>query len=177
MTRHDIDEINTSDPIHPGYSDPKRASSKTRDNVDNESLVGEAASNPEMTGWKRVLYNPWAQLLLISFICFCDPGMYNSISGIGGSGQLDPTVAANATVALLASTAAAALTIVPTIFDMFGPRGCLLMSGWTYPLYAGSLWAYNHTQNSAFVVASGAILGIGTSLSSTLSPPHLKPLI
>ncbi|KIJ24610.1 hypothetical protein M422DRAFT_39088 [Sphaerobolus stellatus SS14] len=113
-----------------------------------------------LTEW---LYRPWTQLLLISFICFCDPGMYNSISGIGGSGQLDPTVAANATVALLAATAVAAFTVVPTVFDVLGPRGCLLLSGWTYPLYAGSLLCYNHTQNSAFVIVSGAILGVGAA--------------
>jgi hypothetical protein len=112
--------------------------------------------------WTRWLYKPWTQLILISFVCFCDPGMYNctsffsspksilhkpfsAISGIGGSGQLDPTVAANATVALLAATAIAALTVVPTIFDFIGPRGCLLISGWTYPLYAGSLLCYNRS--------------------------------
>lgn len=44
--------------------------------------------------------------------------MYNAISGLGGSGQLDSTVAANATVALLAATAASALTLVPPIFDV-----------------------------------------------------------
>lgn len=44
--------------------------------------------------------------------------MYNAIGGLGGSGQLDSTVAANATVALLAATAASAITIVPPIFDV-----------------------------------------------------------
>lgn len=44
--------------------------------------------------------------------------MYNEISGLGGSGQLDSTVAANATVALLAATASSALTLVPPIFDV-----------------------------------------------------------
>jgi hypothetical protein len=44
--------------------------------------------------------------------------MYNAIGGLGGSGQLDSTVAANATVALLAATAASALTLVPPIFDV-----------------------------------------------------------
>lgn len=45
--------------------------------------------------------HPWTQIILISFICFCCPGMYNALGGLGGSGQVDPTVAANATVALL----------------------------------------------------------------------------
>ncbi|KIM82167.1 hypothetical protein PILCRDRAFT_97462 [Piloderma croceum F 1598] len=113
------------------------------------------------TSW---LYRPWTQLLLISFVCFCDPGMYNSISGIGGSGQLDPTVAANTTVALFSATAATAFTIVPTLFDYLGPRGCLLISGWTYPLYSGSLLCYNYTKNAGFVITAGAILGIGAAL-------------
>ncbi|KAF8625232.1 hypothetical protein AX17_006898 [Amanita inopinata Kibby_2008] len=90
-------------------------------------------------------------------------GMYNAISGLGGSGQLDSTVAANATVALLAATAASAITLVPPVFDLLGPSWCLLIGGWTYPLYSGALLCYNHTKNSAFVIASGAILGIGAS--------------
>lgn len=70
--------------------------------------------------------------------------MYNAIGGLGGSGQLDSTVAANATVALLSATAASAITIVPPIFDvsvpiklkwakftpfsqLLGPRACLLI--------------------------------------------------
>jgi len=44
--------------------------------------------------------------------------MYNTISGLGGSGQLDSTVAANATVALLATTVALSVTVVPPIFDV-----------------------------------------------------------
>ncbi|KAG6849269.1 hypothetical protein C0991_011772, partial [Blastosporella zonata] len=88
--------------------------------------------------------------------------MYNAIGGLGGSGQLDSTVAANATVALLSATAASALTY-EGYFQMFGPRVCLLLGGWTYPLYSGALLCYNHTRNSAFVIAAGTILGIGAS--------------
>ncbi|ESK91166.1 mfs [Moniliophthora roreri MCA 2997] len=121
----------------------------------------------EVVASRSGLYNYWRsptiQILLISFICFCCPGMYNAISGLGGSGQLDSTVAANANVALLASTAASALFLVPPIFDTFGPRTCLLIGGWTYPLYSGSLLCYNHTHNASFVIASGAILGLGAS--------------
>ncbi|OJJ53808.1 hypothetical protein ASPSYDRAFT_50556 [Aspergillus sydowii CBS 593.65] len=89
--------------------------------------------------------------------------MYNALTGLGGSGQVDPTVAANATVALLSATAGTALFIVGPIFDRVGPRICLLLGGWTYPLYAGSLLCFNRTQNGAFVIASGAILGVGAS--------------
>jgi len=70
--------------------------------------------------------------------------MYNALTGLGGSGQVNQTVAANANVALLsatAATAATALFVVGPIFDRVCPRVCLLLGGWTYPLYSGSLLA------------------------------------
>ncbi|KAF2971635.1 hypothetical protein GQX73_g2035 [Xylaria multiplex] len=111
----------------------------------------------------RLYAHPWTQILLISLICFCLPGIYNALSGIGGSGQVDPTVAANAAVALHATTAATALFIVGPIFSWVGPRICFLIGGWTYALYTGSLLHFNHRANGAFVIASGAFLGIGAS--------------
>ncbi|KGQ03311.1 UNC93-like protein [Beauveria bassiana D1-5] len=112
----------------------------------------------------RFYSHPWTQILLISMICFCLPGMYNALTGIGGSGQVDPTVAANATVALLSTTAATALFIVGPIFSITGPRICFLMGGWAYALYSGSLLHFNHHGNGAFVIGSGAVLGIGAAL-------------
>ncbi|KAI1175642.1 putative MFS transporter [Nemania sp. FL0916] len=111
----------------------------------------------------RFYAHPWSQILLISLICFCLPGIYNALTGIGGSGQVDPTVAANATVALLSTTAATALFIAGPIFSWVGPRICFLIGGWTYALYTGSLLHFNHYKNGAFVIGSGAILGIGAS--------------
>ncbi|KAE8388703.1 hypothetical protein ETB97_011906 [Aspergillus alliaceus] len=111
----------------------------------------------------RIYSYPWFQIVLISLICFCCPGMYNALTGLGGSGQVDQTVAANANVALLSAMAATALFVVGPIFDRVGPRVCLLLGGWTYPLYSGSLLCFNATGNGAFVIAAGAILGIGAS--------------
>ncbi|EED22173.1 MFS transporter, putative [Talaromyces stipitatus ATCC 10500] len=122
-----------------------------------------SAVEPPQSMPRRVYTNSWFQILLISFICFCCPGMYNALSGLGGSGQVDPTVAANATVALLAATAGTALFVVGPIFERVGPRICLLIGGWTYALYSGSLLNFNHTKNGSFVIASGALLGIGAS--------------
>ncbi|KAJ6008276.1 MFS general substrate transporter [Penicillium herquei] len=115
------------------------------------------------SGVYQLYTNSWFQILLISFICFCCPGMYNALTGLGGSGQVNQTVAANATVALLAATAATALFVVGPIFNRVGPRVCLLLGGWAYPLYSGSLLCFNSTNNGAFVIASGAILGVGAS--------------
>ena len=69
--------------------------------------------------------------------------MYNALGGLGGSGQVDSTVAANATVALLAATAATALFIVGPLFAWVGPRTTFLLGGWTYALYSGSLLDFN----------------------------------
>ncbi|KAJ5668690.1 MFS transporter [Penicillium macrosclerotiorum] len=136
----------------------------------NETKTGGDAAGQVVSsqdGERSIFYqiytHCWFQILLISFICFCCPGMYNALTGLGGSGQVDQTVAANATVALLAATAGTALFVVGPIFDRVGPRVCLLLGGWTYPLYSGSLLCFNSTNNGAFVIASGAILGVGAS--------------
>ena len=53
------------------------------------------AERAELRGKSKVYrfgVNAWTQIVLVSVICFCLPGMYNAISGMGGSGQLDPTV-------------------------------------------------------------------------------------
>ena len=57
---------------------------------------------------------------------------------------MDSTVAANATVALLAATAVTALFFVGPIFDIIGPRWCWFVRGWTYALYC--------TQGRCFVI-------------------------
>lgn len=78
---------------------------QTDPRVDQSQLVArletERASLLAHPWWYRLAVNAWTQIVLVSLVCFCLPGMYNAISGMGGSGQLDPTVAANASVALL----------------------------------------------------------------------------
>lgn len=69
--------------------------------------------------------------------------MYNALGGLGGSGQVDSTVAANANVALLAATAGSALFVAGPLFSRLGPRLSWLLGGWTYALYAGSLLNFN----------------------------------
>ena len=55
-------------------------------------LEAERASLAAHSWWYRFGVNSWTQIVLVSFACFCLPGMYNAITGMGGSGQLDPTV-------------------------------------------------------------------------------------
>ncbi|KAL2838270.1 major facilitator superfamily domain-containing protein [Aspergillus pseudoustus] len=124
----------------------------------------DATASPVKPGLlNRVAHDPWFQIALISFISFCNPGMYNALTGMGGSGQVDGTVAANSNVATHACTAGVALIFVGALYKYIGPRLSLLLGGWTYALYAGSLLNFNRTGNGAFVIAAGALLGIGAA--------------
>ena len=44
--------------------------------------------------------SPEAQLLMVAFVCFLCPGMFNALGGLGGGGQVDPTTADNTNVIL-----------------------------------------------------------------------------
>ena len=118
---------------------------------------------PSKNIFSKIQHDPWFQIFLISFIAFCNPGMYNALTGMGGAGQVNSTVAANSTVATHACTAGAALLIVGAFYKYLGPRSSLLIGGWTYALYAGSLLHFNRTANGPFVIAAGALLGIGAA--------------
>ncbi|KAJ5710435.1 hypothetical protein N7488_004591 [Penicillium malachiteum] len=119
-------------------------------------------SNPKI--FTRIRHDPWFQIFLVSFISFCNPGMYNALTGMGGSGQVDSTVSANATVATHACTTGAALLVVGTFYKYLGPRISLLIGGWTYALYAGALLNSDRVSNGgSFVIASGALLGLGAA--------------
>ncbi|TQN71792.1 UNC93-like protein [Colletotrichum shisoi] len=131
--------------------------------VDVEVVRDADVEAGEESKLMKLYSHPWTQIILISFICFCLPGMYNALTGLGGSGQVDSTVAANATVALLSTTAVAALFFVGPILALVGPKIAFLIGGWTYALYSGSLLNFNHNANGPFVIAAGAILGIGSS--------------
>lgn len=78
--------------------------------ADSEILVVRPA------GWKYKQLKiggftlPWfasppTQLALIAFVCFMCPGMYNALGGMGGGGQIDPTAADHANVAVYSTFA------------------------------------------------------------------------
>ena len=81
------------------------------------SLDHVAGSRPDgLTGWKYKqlklgsLRFPWygspaVQLLLVAFVCFMCPGMFNALGGLGGGGQINPSAADKANVALYSTFA------------------------------------------------------------------------
>jgi hypothetical protein len=71
------------------------------------SFNGEEESvSQALTTKSKFRYNsPFVQISLIGLVCFCCPGMYNALSGMGGGGQVDHTAANNANTALFTSFA------------------------------------------------------------------------
>ncbi|OJJ46304.1 hypothetical protein ASPZODRAFT_142919 [Penicilliopsis zonata CBS 506.65] len=133
---------------------------------------GSSRRDPSITG-KRWMYRPlkiWflelpyiaspeAQLLLVSFVCFLCPGMFNAISGLGGAGQLDPHDVNNANTALYSAFAVVGF-FAGSIANRIGLKLCLSFGGFGYFLYVASLLSYNHNRNAGFLIFSGALLGV-----------------
>uniref|UniRef100_A0A1D1YEQ1 UNC93-like protein 2 n=1 Tax=Anthurium amnicola TaxID=1678845 RepID=A0A1D1YEQ1_9ARAE len=107
--------------------------------------------------------SPLVQVMIVGVICLLTSGMFNALNGIGGAGQLDTSVAANANVALYTCFSVGGL-FAGAIVNKLGPSISLILGGSTYALYSGSLLYYNHKLRQDFPVTAGAILGFGAAL-------------
>ncbi|KAJ3260465.1 hypothetical protein HK103_000607 [Boothiomyces macroporosus] len=108
--------------------------------------------------------NAYNQIILIGFICFACPGMFNVLNGMGGGGQVDQTVASNANAALYTCFALFSFYFSSALNNFLGPRLCLLIGGSTYALYAASLLNYNINSSDTLVVLAGGLLGLGAAM-------------
>uniref|UniRef100_A0A6N2LP24 Major facilitator superfamily (MFS) profile domain-containing protein n=1 Tax=Salix viminalis TaxID=40686 RepID=A0A6N2LP24_SALVM len=141
----------------------------------------ESAANQVSTK-SRFRYNsPLVQVTLIGLVCFCCPGMFNALSGMGGGGQVNPTAANNANTALYTTFAIFGI-LGGGIYNILGPRLTLAAGCSTYVLYAGSFLYYNHKQHQSFAIVAGAVLGIGAgflwagegAIMTSYPPPRRK---
>ncbi|KAJ1959753.1 hypothetical protein IWQ62_004490 [Dispira parvispora] len=103
------------------------------------------------------------QIIILGLVCFCCPGMFNALNGMGGGGQVDDSTASNANVALYTTFAIFGI-LGGGINNILGPRITIFIGGLTYALYSGSFLHYNHTKAPAFTIVSGGILGVGAGL-------------
>lgn len=142
----------------------------------------EVQSTPQIPKQSLFRYNsPLFQVCLIGLVCFCCPGMFNALSGMGGGGQVDPTAANNAATALYTTFAIFGI-IGGGVYNILGPRLTLFAGCTTYILYAGSFLYYNHYKHQTFAIISGAILGIGAgflwagegAIMTSYPPPDRK---
>lgn len=74
-------------------SEPKTAQVGT---VSHDSV----SEGPRPSGWmyRKIgslgwYASPRFQLGMVAFVCFLCPGMFNALSGLGGGGKADPTLA------------------------------------------------------------------------------------
>ncbi|KAF8474633.1 hypothetical protein BDZ91DRAFT_711380 [Kalaharituber pfeilii] len=119
-----------------------------------------SAHGPVILGIKLPAWrSPLMQVILIGFVCFLCPGMFNALNGLGAGGQVESSVTSNALVALYTTFAFFGF-IAGTGLNYFGARPTLAFGGLGYALYSASLLAYNHTSNAGFVIFSGAMLGV-----------------
>lgn len=107
--------------------------------------------------------SPKIQLLMVSFVCFLCPGMFNALGGLGGGGQVNATAQDHANTALY-STFAVVGFFAGTFANRLGLRLTLSFGGLGYCIYAASFLCYSHTENIGFVVFAGALLGVCAGL-------------
>ncbi|RUS27925.1 major facilitator superfamily domain-containing protein [Jimgerdemannia flammicorona] len=99
--------------------------------------------------------SPYTQVVLVAFICFCCPGMFNAINGLGAAGQADATAQDNAGTALAVTFTIFSL-IGGAVYNIIG-HYVIIPAAFTYVLYIGSYL----TPNTGFTVFTGALLGVG----------------
>lgn len=138
--------------------------------VDGRSPTGEYEGSQQVdiferhTGWKGLYSHPTVQVALLGFVCFMCPGMYNALSGLGGGGQVNSTAQANASSALYATFAFFGF-FSGTFSNVLGARLTLMLGTLGYPLYISSFLVVDiHPNATAYVIASGAILGVTAAL-------------
>ncbi|KEP52152.1 MFS general substrate transporter [Rhizoctonia solani 123E] len=108
--------------------------------------------------------NTLTQVVMLGFVCFMGPGLFNALNGLGGGGRVDQATSANGNVALY-STFAAGAFFSGSICNRLGPRLTLLIGTTGYSLYIGSYLATNLHDNAGwFIIFAGAILGLCAGL-------------
>ncbi|GJJ73621.1 hypothetical protein EMPS_05979 [Entomortierella parvispora] len=108
------------------------------------------------------LADPLTQVIILGFICFCCPGMFNALNGTGSYGLTakDTDVGNRAGTALSVVFAFSSL-FAGALFNLFGHRVLLILGGLTYVLYVGSFLAYHYIESIVFVVIASCLLGVG----------------
>ncbi|KAJ7476827.1 major facilitator superfamily domain-containing protein [Mycena galericulata] len=128
----------------------------------NSSDDGSSGNAPKVfqrpTGLRGFYTHPRTQVAMLGLVCFMCPGLFNSLSAIGGGGQLDETTGADVLAYVMAFFAG-------SVNNKLGSRLTLQIGSLGYGLYiAGFLVLNIHPHAKAFVIVAGAILGLCAGL-------------
>lgn len=64
--------------------------------VEEDSKSGPLQPESFFQGARKLYYRPTTQVMLLGFVCFMCPGLYNALNGLGGGGRVDTVTNANA---------------------------------------------------------------------------------
>ncbi|GAB1523882.1 hypothetical protein RhiTH_007033 [Rhizoctonia solani] len=129
---------------------------------DHETTSASVDQAP--TGVVGIYKNTMTQVVMLGFVCFMGPGLFNALNGLGGGGRVDQTTSANGNAALY-STFAVGAFFAGSICNKLGPRLTLLIGTTGYSLYIGSYLATNIHDNAGwFIIFASAILGLCAGL-------------
>ncbi|KAF9319591.1 hypothetical protein BG003_008698 [Podila horticola] len=100
------------------------------------------------------------QIVLMGMICFGTIGMFNAMSSIGNAGKHSPT---SQNLAITSSSIAyiVGFLVAGGTHNMLGPRVCVAFGGFTFFLYAGSMFLAKDDENSPYPPLAGVLLGLG----------------
>ncbi|KAJ1921331.1 hypothetical protein H4219_000647 [Mycoemilia scoparia] len=106
--------------------------------------------------------SPIVQILIMSFVCFACPGIFNAIMGIGNDGKTTKKDYNNAHTATYAALAVFSL-LGGGIVNIFGLRIPIFFCGLMYALNTGAHIYYNtaETNTTAFLIVSAVLMGVG----------------
>jgi hypothetical protein len=89
-------------------SSPALIDSPSRPSIQWDTTTHYPDIHLRPAGLKGVFYYPYTQVVLLGFVCFSCPGLFNALNGLGAGGQVDTTTSANANSTLYATFAVAA---------------------------------------------------------------------
>ena len=110
-----------------------------------------------------ILRSGYTQNLVVGFVCFCCPGIFNSLTGLGDAGGSDPTVASAMNATLYAVFAVCGF-FGGTMYNIFGARILLCGGGLTYGLYSFGTFAWGAWGVSWFAILMAGLLGAGAAM-------------
>ncbi|EZG70563.1 major facilitator family transporter [Gregarina niphandrodes] len=106
----------------------------------------------------------FVQILIVGFISFCCPGIFNAMQGLGGAGGKNPDAGNAANTALYATFAVCGYFGGP-VFNALGNRWCMCLGGLCYAIYSVCMYIVGNVDNTAWVAPlGGAILGAGAGI-------------
>jgi hypothetical protein len=107
--------------------------------------------------------HPRAQACMLGCVLFLTVGTYNVIYFLGGAGQQTEYLSDVSNIALYTVFSAFSF-VAPATLNYFGLRLTLCFGGFGYAAYASSLWCFNHTGNTPFVIFGGAWCGLSAAM-------------